>query len=226
MANGIFTMVENPVPWPNGARCAVSFTYDVDADSILHIAHPDDADSRILTMTDLRYGPNVAIPRICRAFESRGIKVSFFIPGWCAEEHPKAVERMLEGGHEIAPITRLGGYYELADGHPGPGFYELPAPLAAARGRVDLATPLDFAATLDIIGGNSGSPVVDRRGDFVGVVFDGNLWGLPNRFAYDAERSRAITVDARAILEVLRQVYPAGHLADEIVRAAGGRKGE
>ena len=102
MPNGTFTMVENPVPWPNGARCAVSFTYDVDADSILHIAHPDDADSRILTMTDLRYGPEVAIPRICRAFESCGIKVTFFVPGWCAEEHPKSIERMLEGGHEIA----------------------------------------------------------------------------------------------------------------------------
>src|SRR6478735_841649 len=101
MTRGNFVMVENPVPWPNGARCAVSFTYDMDADSILHIAHPDDADTRLLTMTDLRYGPEVAIPRICRAFESREIKCTFFVPGWCAEEHPKSIQRMLEGGHEI-----------------------------------------------------------------------------------------------------------------------------
>ena len=73
MANGKFTMLENPVPWPNGARCAVSFTWDMDADSILHLAHPEDADTRLMSMTDLRYGPEVAVPRICRLFESYGI---------------------------------------------------------------------------------------------------------------------------------------------------------
>ena len=102
MARGNFTMVENPVPWPNDARCAVSFTWDMDADSILHLAHPDDADTRVATMTDLRFGAEVAVPRICRVFESYGLKVSFFVPAWCIEEHPAAVERMLEGGHEIA----------------------------------------------------------------------------------------------------------------------------
>ena len=102
MARGNFTMVENPVPWPNGARCAVSFTWDMDADSILHLAHPDDADTRVATMTDLRFGAEVAVPRICRVFESYGLKVTFFVPAWCIEEHPAAVERMLEGGHEIA----------------------------------------------------------------------------------------------------------------------------
>jgi peptidoglycan-N-acetylglucosamine deacetylase len=102
MTRGNFVMVENPVPWPNGLRCAVSFTWDMDADSILHLAHPDTADTRLLTMTDLRFGPQVAVPRICRAFESYGIKLTFFVPAWCIEQHPKAVERMMEGGHEIA----------------------------------------------------------------------------------------------------------------------------
>jgi peptidoglycan-N-acetylglucosamine deacetylase len=101
MPRGEFTMIENPVPWPNGARCAVNFSWDVDVDSILHLAHPDDADTRLLTMSDLRYGTEVAIPRICRAFESRGLKCTFYVPGWSAEEHPRAIERMLEGGHEI-----------------------------------------------------------------------------------------------------------------------------
>ena len=101
MTRGTFTMVENPVPWPNGARCAAAFTWDVDADSILHLAHPDTADTRIMAMSDLRFGPEVAIPRICRLFESYGLKLSFFVPAWCVEEHPKAIERMLEGGHEI-----------------------------------------------------------------------------------------------------------------------------
>jgi peptidoglycan-N-acetylglucosamine deacetylase len=102
MTRGTFTMVDNPVPWPNGARCAVSFTWDMDADSILHLAHPNDADTRLLTMTDLRFGPQVAVPRICRAFEAYGLKLTFFVPAWCIEQHPEAIERMLSGGHEIA----------------------------------------------------------------------------------------------------------------------------
>ena len=102
MTHGKFTMIENPVPWPNGARCAAAFTWDMDADSILHLAHPDDADTRVSAMTDLRYGPEIAVPRICRMFESYDIKLSFFVPAWCIEEHPGAVDRMMEGGHEIA----------------------------------------------------------------------------------------------------------------------------
>jgi hypothetical protein len=71
--------------------------------------------------------------------------------------------------------------------------------------------------THDIIGGNSGSPVVDREGNFIGIVFDGNLYMLPNNFFYSPARSRAISVDARAILETLTAVYPAAkHLADEL----------
>ena len=81
MTQGKFTMVENPVPWPNGARCAVSFTWDMDADSILHLAHPDDADTRLMSMTDLRYGPEVAVPRICRMFEAYDIPLSSLVRG-------------------------------------------------------------------------------------------------------------------------------------------------
>ena len=101
MTRGNFVMVENPVPWPNGARCAVAFTWDMDADSVLHLAHPNTADTRMLTGSDLRFGPEVAVPRICRAFESYGIKLTFFVPGWCIERYPKVIERMMEGDHEI-----------------------------------------------------------------------------------------------------------------------------
>ena len=88
MARGDFTMIENPVPWPGGARCAVSFTWDMDADSILHLAHPDDADTRVATMTDLRFGAEVAVPRICRVFESYGLKVTFFVPPGASRSTP------------------------------------------------------------------------------------------------------------------------------------------
>jgi hypothetical protein len=130
------------------------------------------------------------------------------------------VAGLRQDGADIPWATRIGGYFERSSSHGDAPPYNLPAALAAAKGKLALDTPLDFATTHDIIGGNSGSPVVDRNGDFVGVIFDGNVWGLPNRFAFDAERSRAIAVDARAMLEVLRNVYPAERLAEELTTAA------
>ena len=79
-----------------------------------------------------------------------------------------------------------------------------------------MATPLNFLSTLDIIGGNSGSPVVDRNGEFVGVIFDGNLEGLGGRYVYTDRKARAIAVDARAIVESLTKVYGADALVAEL----------
>ena len=79
---------------------------------------------------------------------------------------------------------------------------------------------MNFVSTLDIVGGNSGSPVVNRSGELVGLVFDGNIQSLPAYFVYDAERNRTISVDSRAILAALKVVYDAGGLADEIAGAA------
>jgi peptidoglycan-N-acetylglucosamine deacetylase len=95
-------MINNPVPWPNGARCAVVFTWDMDADAILHLAHPNDADTRLSTNSMLRYGPQIAVPRIVKLCKSMGVKHTFFVPGWCAEQYPDAIELMVEGGHEVA----------------------------------------------------------------------------------------------------------------------------
>jgi len=95
-------MIQNPVTWPNGARCAVAITWDVDADSLLHVMHPETSATRVSTISLMQYDPVVAIPRIvemCKRFE---IKNTFFIPAWSIERYPKAVEKLLEGGHEIA----------------------------------------------------------------------------------------------------------------------------
>lgn len=95
-------MIKNPIPWPNGARCAVVFTWDMDADSILHLAHPNDADTRLSTNSMLRYGPEIGVPRIIDTCKDFGIKQTFFVPGWCAERYPNAVESMVAAGHEVA----------------------------------------------------------------------------------------------------------------------------
>jgi len=86
--------------------------------------------------------------------------------------------------------------------------------------RLNMGTPLDFVSTDDIIGGNSGSPVVNRAGDFVGIIFDGNLQSLPLDYAYEEKQARAVSVDSAAILEALRHLYRAGPLARELADGA------
>ncbi|MEO0625093.1 MAG: polysaccharide deacetylase [Pseudomonadota bacterium] len=94
-------MIANPIPWPNGARCACAITFDMDADSLIHIARPKDGHERLYPISMGRYGPTVAVPRILETYRRLGIKQSFFIPGWCLEHYPEAVEAILKGGHEI-----------------------------------------------------------------------------------------------------------------------------
>jgi peptidoglycan-N-acetylglucosamine deacetylase len=94
-------MIRNPVPWPNGARVAVSITLDMDADSLVHQHHPNDSITRVSAMSMLRYGPEVAIPRILETYRRHGITQTFFIPAWCIENHPKTVEWIVAGGHEV-----------------------------------------------------------------------------------------------------------------------------
>ena len=94
-------MIRNPIPWPNGAKCAVAITFDMDADSLIHISRPDDSPDRLYPISMGRYGPNVAIPRILDTYKRLGLTQSFFVPGWCLEQYPDAVEAILKGGHEI-----------------------------------------------------------------------------------------------------------------------------
>jgi S1-C subfamily serine protease len=85
-----------------------------------------------------------------------------------------------------------------------------------AEKKLQLDTPLNFVLTADIVGGNSGSPIVNRAGELVGLIFDSNLQGLGSSYAYDDRQGRAIAVDARAIIEALRKVYDAPSLVDEL----------
>jgi hypothetical protein len=122
-------------------------------------------------------------------------------------------------GKTMAAYTTLSGAFTHAAEHRNQPPYELPSSWQRARaeGRLKLATPLNFVSTPDIIGGNSGSPVVNRDNEVVGLIFDGNMQSLVLDYGYDDSQARAISVDSRAIIEALRAVYKAERLVNELV---------
>ena len=130
-----------------------------------------------------------------------------------------AVRGIHAGGQDIPPFTTFAGLYARAAAMKDRPPYDLTPLWAKRKGSVNMKTPLNFISTDDIIGGNSGSPAVDRAGDFVGIIFDGNLAGLSWDYAYSDAEGRATSVDSSAILEALRRVYRAKPLVEEM--AAG-----
>ena len=121
-------------------------------------------------------------------------------------------------GATIPPYTVMGGAFEHAKAHGDKPPYALPMSWHEARraGRLDLQTPLNFVSTADIIGGNSGSPVVNRENEVVGLIFDGNIQSLVLDFGYDDTTARAVSVDSRGIMEALRSIYRAERLVNEL----------
>ncbi len=125
------------------------------------------------------------------------------------------VKSGVENGKPVAAWTTIGDLYRKAEEHGNADPYTLPKSWIERKNRVNMATPLNFINTADIIGGNSGSPVVNRAGELVGIVFDGDMASLVWDYAYTDE-GRSVAVHGSAILEALRKVYDAGLLADEL----------
>ena len=126
------------------------------------------------------------------------------------------IRRYAYNGTLAQPYTTFFGLYDRSAGFGGQSPWDLPKRWMERRDSLDLATPLNVASTNDIIGGNSGSPVIDRNGEVVGLIFDGNIEQLPNRFLFREGRERSVFVDARGIVAALRRVYDAVPLADEL----------
>lgn len=125
-----------------------------------------------------------------------------------------------ELGKTVAPFTNFAGLYERWKARSGDPQFELPKRWIERRDRLDLSTPFNFVLTADIIGGNSGSPVVNKRGEVTGLIFDGNIQSLILDFVFTEEQARAVAVDSRALLEALEKIYDAKPLVEEIRRAA------
>lgn len=114
-------------------------------------------------------------------------------------------------GDTAAPFTHFAGLYDRATGAEP---YRPPQRWLDAKAKLDLSTPLDVSTTNDIIGGNSGSPLIDAQGRVVGAIFDGNIHSLGGDFGYDGRTNRAIAVLTPAISAALRHVYGLPALAD------------
>ncbi len=114
------------------------------------------------------------------------------------------------------PFTTFYGLYDRYYSFGKKSPFDLAPRWVARRDSLNLATPLDAVSTSDIIGGNSGSPVINKDGQLVGLIFDGNIEDQPLRFLYSEAVGRAVWVDSRGIIEALRHVYDAGALADEL----------
>ncbi len=131
-----------------------------------------------------------------------------------------AVKGYEEDGRRVAPFTDFAGLYQRVDEKGGKAPWELPARWVERKASLDLTVPYNFVTTNDIVGGNSGSPVINARGELVGIAFDGNIQSLPGYFIYDGSVNRTVAVDARGIIEALESIYGAEALVNELL----GRK--
>ena len=201
-------------------------TIDISTDPMIVLARSLETDAQAITK---RYDEEVAAVQAA-AYPKIGQAV-FAVDG--AKAYPDAtgtlrlsygtVKGYLEDGKKIPPYTFTAGLFERAAQHQGQPDYALAPSWVAAKAALDPKTPFNFVSTNDIVGGNSGSAVVNKKGELVGLIFDGNIQSLPGYFIYDETVNRAVSVDSRAILESLRKVYKADALANEIAGAPAKR---
>jgi hypothetical protein len=194
---------------------------DQSKDAMIQLAKLVDPDARALRKTFEEKVEEVerqAYSQIAKAiFETQGTTV-YPDATFTLRLSYGTVKGYEEGGRQIPPWTTMGAAFEYANKHGNKDPWKLPEKWHYAQNKIDPDTPFNFVSTCDIIGGNSGSPVINRKAEFVGIIFDGNIQSLVADFVFDATQNRAVAVHSSAIVESLRKIYDAGALADELGR--------
>jgi hypothetical protein len=123
----------------------------------------------------------------------------------------------LKGYEEIEPMTTFGGLFERAEAHGFQPPYDIPERWLSKQTALNQDVPFNFVTTNDIIGGNSGSPVINQKGEIVGLIFDGNIHSIVWNFGFDSTKGRATSVHSQGMIEALKTVYGADELVAEIL---------
>jgi len=200
-----------------GGKAAV----DASNDPMIRFARQVDARTRELRAT---YEQQVDEP--LRQAYAKIAKAGFAVSG--GESYPDAtftlrlsfgtVKGYEENGKQIPWATTFSGVYARAAEHKNQTPFDLPKSWLMKKEAVNMKTPFNFVSTADLIGGSSGSPVVNRAGEFTGIVFDGNLQSLPWDYQFDDRQGRAVAVHAKGIMESLKKVYGATALVNELTK--------
>ena len=160
-----------------------------------------------------------------RAAAERIAKARFAVYGTSVDPDATFTPRLSYGtvkgfedgeGKFVQPYTAIGGLFERATGAPP---YKLPESWLKAKASLNPSLPMNLSTTNDIIGGNSGSPLIDKDAKVIGLIFDGNIFSLGGDYGYDAKQNRAVAVDSHALLEGLQKVYHLNRVVDEIEAA-------
>ncbi|MDQ1522865.1 MAG: hypothetical protein QOE47_789 [Pyrinomonadaceae bacterium] len=194
---------------------------DESTDPLIQLARSIDREARDLSK---RYNNEVlgversSYAKIARAlFETEGDKI-YPDATFTLRLSYGAVKGYAEEGKQVTPYTTLGGLYERVNLKGNKFPYVLPPRWVEKKSAVDLKTPFNLVSTNDIIGGNSGSPLINKKGELIGLVFDGNRQSIVGNFYYDEAVNRTISVDSRGMLEILRKIFDAKELADELTK--------
>ena len=192
---------------------------DASNDPMILVAREIDARAREVRKryeTELSAAERANYAKIARAlFETEGNKI-YPDATFTLRLSYGAVEGYMENGKKVPPFTTLGGLYARSDAFKHEFPYNLPQRWIEKKSALKLDTPFNFVSTNDIIGGNSGSPTINQNGELVGLIFDGNIQSLVGDFMYDGSVNRAISVDSRGMLEVLKKVFNANEIASEL----------
>jgi hypothetical protein len=193
---------------------------DSSDDPMIQLARLVDGPSR-----DIRKTFETQVEEVKRSAHSEIAKAKFALEG--TSTYPDAtftlrlsfgpVKGYVEEGKKIPFQTKFAGLYERSAINNNQPPFNLPPRWVERKDKLDLNTPFNFVCTADIIGGNSGSPVINRDAELVGIIFDGNIQSLALDFAYTDEVARAVSVHSAGIVEALKKVYDATDLVDELV---------